>query len=44
MLFARNLTNYRTIIAAFPTVAQAGSFSGFPNQPRMYGVTLRARF
>ena len=44
MLFARNLTNYRTIIAAFPTVAQAGSYSGFPNQPRMYGVTLRARF
>lgn len=44
MLFARNLTNYRTIIAAFPTVAQSGSYSGFPNQPRMYGVTLRTRF
>ena len=44
MLWARNLTNYRTILAAFPTVAQSGSYSGFPNQPRTFGVTLRQRF
>ena len=44
MLWARNLTNYRTMIGAFPTVAQTGSFSGFPNEPRTYGVTLRMRF
>jgi iron complex outermembrane recepter protein len=44
MLWARNLTDYRTIIGAFPTVAQTGSYSGFPNQPRTYGVTLRKQF
>jgi iron complex outermembrane recepter protein len=44
MLWARNLTDHRTIIGAFPTVAQAGSYSGFPNEPRTYGVTLRKRF
>jgi iron complex outermembrane receptor protein len=44
MLWARNLTDYRTMIGAFPTVAQTGSFSGFPNEPRTYGVTLRMRF
>ena len=44
MLWVRNLTNFRTIIGAFPTVAQDGSFSGFPNQPRTYGATLRMTF
>ncbi|MEP6739541.1 MAG: TonB-dependent receptor [Caldimonas sp.] len=44
MLWARNLLDYRTIIATFPTVAQAGSYSGFPNQPRTFGVTVRTRF
>ena len=44
MIWARNLTDQDTIVAAFPTVAQAGSFSGFTNQPRTYGVTLRKRF
>ncbi|MGH8254699.1 MAG: TonB-dependent receptor [Steroidobacteraceae bacterium] len=44
MLWARNLTDYRTIIAAFPTVAQTGSYSGFPNEPRTYGATIRMRF
>jgi iron complex outermembrane receptor protein len=43
-LWVRNLADTRTIIAAFPTVAQAGSYSGFPNQPRMFGATLRKRF
>nr|WP_295772561.1 TonB-dependent receptor [Rhodoferax sp.] len=44
MLWARNLTNYRSLIAAFPTVAQTGSYSGFPNQPRTFGVTLTKKF
>jgi iron complex outermembrane receptor protein len=44
MFWARNLTNSRTILAAFPTVAQSGSYSGFPNQPRTFGLTLRKQF
>lgn len=44
MIWARNLTNEDTIVGAFPTVAQAESYSGFTNQPRTYGVTLRKRF
>ncbi|GGE91922.1 TonB-dependent receptor [Massilia psychrophila] len=44
MLWVRNLADTRTIMAAFPTVAQAGSYSAFPNQPRMLGATLRKRF
>ena len=44
MIWARNLTNYHTFLGAFPTVAQDGSFSGFPNQPRTVGVTLRVKF
>ncbi len=43
MLFVRNLFDYHTIVGAFPTVAQTGSYSGFPNQPRTYGITLRGR-
>jgi len=43
-VWVRNLTNYYTVLAAFPTVAQSGSYSGFPNQPRMFGFTLRKRF
>lgn len=44
MVWARNLTDEDTIIGAFPTVAQAESYSAFTNQPRTYGVTLRKRF
>ena len=44
MLWVRNLTNDNTLIGAFPTVAQDGSYSGYPNEPRTYGVTLRKRF
>ena len=43
-LWGRNLADSRSVVAAFPTVAQAGSYSGFVNQPRMFGVTLRKRF
>jgi iron complex outermembrane receptor protein len=41
-LWGRNLTENEFLITAFPSVAQAGSFSGYPNQPRTYGLTLRA--
>jgi iron complex outermembrane receptor protein len=44
LLWARNLTNYKTIIFSFPTVAQTGSYTGYPNEPRTYGVTLSKRF
>ena len=44
MVWARNLTNDNALLATFPTVAQAGSYSGYPNQPRTYGVTLRKTF
>ncbi len=44
MLWARNLTNYRSMIATFPTVAQSGSYSGFPNSPRMVGISLATKF
>lgn len=44
MFWARNLTDQDTILGAFPTVAQAESYSGFTNQPATYGVTLRKRF
>jgi len=40
-LWARNLTDESFLISAFPSVAQAGSISGYRNQPRSFGVTLR---
>ncbi len=43
-VWARNLLDDQRITTAFPSVAQAGSISGYPNQPRTYGVTLRKRF
>lgn len=40
----RNALNDKYIIQAFPSVAQAGSFSGYLNEPRTYGVTVRKKF
>ncbi|RDC59505.1 Ferrioxamine receptor [Alteripontixanthobacter maritimus] len=42
--WARNLLDERYITTIFPSVAQAGSISGYPNAPRTYGVTGRFRF
>ena len=42
--WGRNLFNDEFLLSAFPSVAQPGSYSGYPNQPRTYGVTLRASF
>ena len=44
LFFVRNLTNDHTLIGTFPTVAQDGSYTGYPVQPRTYGVTLTKRF
>jgi len=44
MVWGRNLTDDEHLLSAFPAVAQTGSFSGYPNQPRTYGVTLRKEF
>jgi len=40
-LWGRNLTDESFLQSAFPSVAQAGSISGYRNQPRTYGVTIR---
>lgn len=44
MVWGRNLTNNDYLLSAFPWVAQAGSFSGYPNQPQTYGLTVRKEF
>lgn len=43
-LWARNLLDSEYLISAFPAVAQAGSFSAYPSQPRTYGVQMRYGF
>jgi iron complex outermembrane receptor protein len=42
--WGRNIFDEEYIMAAFPAVAQLGSFSGYPNQPATYGVTVRKSF
>lgn len=42
--WARNLLDEQRITTSFPSVAQAGSLSGYPSQPRTYGATVRKRF
>ena len=44
MLWGRNITDDEYLMSAFPSVAQAGSFSGYPNPPRTYGLTVRKYF
>ena len=44
MLWGRNINDDEYLLSAFPSVAQAGSFSGYPNQPRTYGLTVRKYF
>jgi outer membrane receptor protein involved in Fe transport len=43
-LWGRNIFDHEYITTAFPSVAQAGSLSGYPNDPPSYGVTLRQNF
>ena len=44
MIWGRNLFNDEYLVVAFPTTAQAGSFTGYPNPPRTYGITVRKNF
>jgi iron complex outermembrane receptor protein len=44
MLWGRTLTDDQYLVSAFPTTVQPGSFNGYPNQPRTYGLTLRKYF
>jgi outer membrane receptor protein involved in Fe transport len=43
-VWGRNLTDDDYLVSAFPSVAQFGSYSGYPSQPRTFGVTVRKSF
>jgi len=43
-LWGRNLTDDEHLVAAFDGVVQPGTVTGYPNQPRTYGGTLRYKF
>jgi iron complex outermembrane recepter protein len=42
--WVRNLTKAKYLQTVFSSVAQSGSFAGYPNTPRQYGLTLRKTF
>ena len=44
VLWGRNLNDDEYLLSAFPSVAQNGSYSGYPNQPSTYGLTVRKYF
>ncbi len=43
-VWGRNLTDDRYITTIFDSVAQSGSISGYPNQPRTYGAAVKFKF
>ncbi len=43
-IWGRNVLNKRTILQIFDSPAQSGSISGYPSEPRTYGVSARYRF
>jgi iron complex outermembrane recepter protein len=43
-IWGRNIFDDDYVAVAFPSVAQAGSLSGYPNQPATYGITVRKSF
>ncbi|TIX51416.1 TonB-dependent receptor [Alteraurantiacibacter aquimixticola] len=43
-IWGRNLLNDRYLLSLFDSPAQPGSISGYPNQPRTYGATVRIGF
>jgi iron complex outermembrane recepter protein len=43
-LWGRNLTGAKYVTTFFPSVAQSGSISGYPSQPRTYGVAAKFKF
>ena len=44
LLWGRNLTNDDYLVQSFPSVAQTGSLSSYPNEPRLYGLTVKYSF
>ncbi|MES2494292.1 MAG: TonB-dependent receptor [Pseudomonadota bacterium] len=42
--WGRNLTNSRTLLQLFDSPAQPGAISGYPSEPRTYGVAARFRW
>ena len=42
--WVRNILDDEDIQQVFPGVVQAGTFNGYPNQPRTYGANLRYEF
>jgi outer membrane receptor protein involved in Fe transport len=43
-VWVRNLNNDEFFLSAFPPPIQAGSFNAYPNQPRLYGVSVSYLF
>jgi len=43
-LWVRNLNNDKYFLSSFPPPIQAGSFSGYPNQPRTFGANVSYEF
>lgn len=43
-IWARNLTNHRSISTAFRTVGGTGGVFGYPTQPRTYGMSIGMEF
>ena len=43
-VWGRNLTDDQRILTVFDGVAQAGTVSGYPSQPRTYGGVVRFKF
>lgn len=44
ILWGRNINDDEYLQSAFPSVAQQGSFSGYPSIPSTFGLTLRMNF
>lgn len=43
-VWGRNIFDDEYLIEAFPSVAQEGSITGYPNQPATYGITVKKEF
>ncbi len=43
-VWGRNLLNDRYLLSLFDSPGQPGSISGYPNQPRTYGISVRKDF
>ncbi|MBU3004635.1 TonB-dependent receptor [Paraglaciecola arctica] len=39
-VWARNLTNDEYFVGAYPALIQGGTFSGYPSQPRTFGISF----